>query len=86
MAISFNRAADFYDNTRTLAPEVSERLTVEILRLGQATPDTTFLESGIGTGQIALLMVKLDYAYARVIFQRRQWTSSSKRLRAKPID
>ncbi|MBD2109251.1 hypothetical protein [Nodosilinea sp. FACHB-13] len=42
MAISFDRAADFYDNTRTLALEVSERLTVEILRLGQVTPNTTF--------------------------------------------
>jgi len=47
MTISFDRAADFYDNTHTLAPEVSERLTGEILRLGRATPDTTFLEPGI---------------------------------------
>ncbi|MBW4462142.1 MAG: class I SAM-dependent methyltransferase [Nodosilinea sp. WJT8-NPBG4] len=66
MAISFDRAADFYDNTRTLAPEVSERLTTEILRLGQATPDTTFFEPGIGTGRIALLIVERGYAYTGV--------------------
>lgn len=66
MAISFDRAADFYDNTRTLAPEVSERLTAEILRLGQATPDTTFFEPGIGTGRIALPIVERGYAYTGV--------------------
>ncbi len=66
MPISFDRAADFYDNTRTLAPEVSERLTAEILRLGRATPDTTFFEPGIGTGRIALPIVERGYAYIGV--------------------
>ncbi|MBW4462459.1 MAG: class I SAM-dependent methyltransferase [Nodosilinea sp. WJT8-NPBG4] len=66
MTISFDRAADFYDNTRTLAPEVSERLTAEILRLGRATPDTTFFEPGIGTGRIALPIVERGYAYTGV--------------------
>lgn len=66
MTISFDRAADFYDNTRTLAPEVSERLTAELLRLGRATPNTTFFEPGIGTGRIALPIVKRGYAYTGV--------------------
>lgn len=66
MTISFDRAADFYDNTRTLAPEVSERLTAEILRLSQATPDTTFFEPGIGTGRVALPIVEQGYAYTGV--------------------
>jgi ubiquinone/menaquinone biosynthesis C-methylase UbiE len=63
MPISFDRAADFYDNTRTLAPEVSERLTAEILRLAQAPPAPTFLASGIDTGRVALPIVELGYAY-----------------------
>jgi ubiquinone/menaquinone biosynthesis C-methylase UbiE len=66
MPISFDRAADFYDNTRTLAPEVSERLTGEILRLTQATPDTTFLEPGIGTGRVALSIIERGYAYTGI--------------------
>lgn len=66
MTISFDRAADFYDNTRTLAPDVSKRLTAEILRLGRATPDTTFFEPGIGTGRIALPIVERGYAYTGV--------------------
>jgi ubiquinone/menaquinone biosynthesis C-methylase UbiE len=66
MTISFDRAADFYDNTRTLAPEVSERLTAEILKLGRATPDTTFFEPGIGTGRVALPLVELGYGYTGV--------------------
>ena len=66
MSISFDRAADFYDNTRTLALEVSERLTEEILRLGRATSDTTFFEPGIGTGRVALPIVEQGYAYTGV--------------------
>jgi ubiquinone/menaquinone biosynthesis C-methylase UbiE len=62
MPISFDRTADFYDNTRTLAPEVSERLTAEILRLAQA-PRPPFFASGIGTGRVALPIVELGYAY-----------------------
>ncbi len=66
MTISFDRIADLYDNTRTLAPEVSERLTAEILRLGRVTPDTTFFEPGIGTGRVALPLVERGYAYTGV--------------------
>jgi ubiquinone/menaquinone biosynthesis C-methylase UbiE len=66
MIISFDRAADFYDNTRTLAPEVSEWLTAEILRLGRVTPDTIFFEPGIGTGRVALPIVERGYAYTGV--------------------
>ena len=66
MTISFDRAADYYDSTRTLAPEVSERLTAEILRLGRATPETTFFEPGIGTGRVALPIVEQGYAYTGV--------------------
>jgi SAM-dependent methyltransferase len=66
MPISFDRAADFYDNTRTLAPEVSERLTDEILRLAQATPNITFFEPGIGTGRVALPIVERGYSYTGV--------------------
>lgn len=66
MPISFDRAADYYDKTRTLAPEVSERLTAEILRLGRATPETTFFEPGIGTGRVALPLIEQGYAYTGV--------------------
>ncbi|TVQ09598.1 MAG: SAM-dependent methyltransferase [Leptolyngbya sp. DLM2.Bin27] len=66
MTISFDRAADFYDQTRTLTPAVSERLTGEILKLAQATPETTFFEPGIGTGRVALPLVERGYGYTGV--------------------
>jgi hypothetical protein len=51
MTLSLDRAADCYDNTRTLAPEVSERLTAEILRLGRAAPTPRSLSQESAPGE-----------------------------------
>lgn len=63
MGISFDRIADRYDETRALPPDVMERVTAQILRLGRVTPDTHFFEPGIGTGRIALPLIQQGYAY-----------------------
>lgn len=64
--ISFDRVSDIYDATRALPPSVSEQVTDSILNLVSATPDTTFLEAGIGTGRIALPIVRRGYSYTGV--------------------
>lgn len=65
-SISFDRVSGLYDATRGLPPEVSDQVTNFILDLVSATPETTFLEPGIGTGRIALPIVERGYHYTGV--------------------
>lgn len=66
MAISFDRAADYYDQTRAMPPEVADRVTDCIVQLSRATAETHFFEPGVGTGRIALPLVQRGYAYTGV--------------------
>ena len=52
-SISFDHAADFYDETRALPPEVASRLTEALLREIEGVADGAVLEVGVGTGRIA---------------------------------
>lgn len=52
-SISFDHAADFYDATRALPPDVSARLTDALVREISAAGAARVLEVGIGTGRIA---------------------------------
>src|SRR5262245_19720761 len=50
-SVSFDRAAHFYDATRSLPPEVAQAQTAQLLsELGDA--DRPVLEIGVGTGRI----------------------------------
>jgi SAM-dependent methyltransferase len=51
-SIAFDRAAQYYDQTRGLPPEVSEQITDRLE--AAAGPGARFLEIGVGTGRIAL--------------------------------
>ncbi|HEY2834448.1 MAG TPA: class I SAM-dependent methyltransferase [Sporichthyaceae bacterium] len=51
-AVSFDRAADFYDRTRGLSPELEQAQT-ELLA-GELTGASRCLEIGVGTGRIGL--------------------------------
>jgi ubiquinone/menaquinone biosynthesis C-methylase UbiE len=63
---SFDRVASIYDASRGLPEFVSEQVTEYILRLVSATPNTTFLEPGVGTGRIALPIVQRGYSYTGI--------------------
>jgi SAM-dependent methyltransferase len=52
VSVSFDRAAGFYDQTRGLRPEVSERVADRIEET--VGPEARLLEIGVGTGRIAL--------------------------------
>ena len=51
-SVVFDRAADYYDDTRGLPDEVSEQIADRME--AAAAPEARFLELGVGTGRIAL--------------------------------
>ncbi|MCA9907884.1 MAG: methyltransferase domain-containing protein [Anaerolineae bacterium] len=53
-SIDFDRAADFYDQTRGFPPGVSEQAAALIAQAGNLTAQSRVLEVGVGTGRIAL--------------------------------
>src|SRR5262245_32183987 len=61
--ISFDRAVDYYDETRGLVPGAAEKIRDAILDYTHVTPTARFLELGIGTGRIALPFIAAGYQY-----------------------
>jgi len=55
-SLPFDRAATFYDDTRGIPEDISERITQTILDL--APPDRPMLEAGAGTGRISVPLLK----------------------------
>jgi SAM-dependent methyltransferase len=78
MSISFDRAADFYDETRGYPPGVGERVGRALLEAAGATPEIRLLELGVGTGRIALPIIRAGYRYTGVDISPRMMS----RLRA----
>jgi SAM-dependent methyltransferase len=56
---SFDRAADIYDQTRGLPPEVSRQVGQAFLQLTNLPTRARVLELGVGTGRIALPILDL---------------------------
>ncbi|HZS91946.1 MAG TPA: methyltransferase domain-containing protein [Chloroflexota bacterium] len=65
-SISFDRAADYYDRTRGYPPGVAERVGQALLTAADATPSTRILELGVGTGRIALPIIKAGYTFTGI--------------------
>lgn len=59
--VYYSRIADIYDQSRWLTESIAEEVADYILTLVQATPETTFLEPGVGTGLNVLPLVKRGY-------------------------
>jgi len=70
-SVCFDRAADFYDATRSFPPAVEEEIAAAISAAVGATPETHFLEVGIGTGRIALPLIRRGYSYCGVDISER---------------
>ncbi|MEM9483460.1 MAG: class I SAM-dependent methyltransferase [Cyanobacteria bacterium P01_F01_bin.116] len=58
----YNSIASIYDQTRWMTESVAEEVADVILKLVNATPNTSFLEPGVGTGLNVLPLVKLGYS------------------------
>jgi ubiquinone/menaquinone biosynthesis C-methylase UbiE len=66
----YSKIAHLYDDTRPLSNVVSEQIADCILQLVGATPETKFLEPGIGTGRVALPIIKRSYLYTGIDISR----------------
>ncbi len=66
MPISFDRAAEYYDETRGYAPGVGERVGRALLEAAGATAASRILEMGVGTGRIALPIIRTGYSYTGI--------------------
>jgi ubiquinone/menaquinone biosynthesis C-methylase UbiE len=62
----YNHIATIYDATRSLPFKISQQVTDTVLQLVSATPKTTFLEIGIGTGIIGIPFVQRGYPYTGI--------------------
>jgi ubiquinone/menaquinone biosynthesis C-methylase UbiE len=60
--IYYDHIAEIYDQTRWFTESIAEDVADFILALVQATPETAFLEPGVGTGLNVLPLVKRGYA------------------------
>ncbi len=58
----YDNIAQIYDQTRWLTESVAEEVADFILKLVCATPETSFLEPGVGTGLNVLPFVKRGYS------------------------
>jgi len=76
--------AHLYDVTRPLPRSVSEEVADCILRLVAATPDTTFLEPGIGTGRTGLPIINRGYSYTGVDISKQMMDELRRKLQQVP--
>ncbi|MDS3862309.1 class I SAM-dependent methyltransferase [Thermosynechococcaceae cyanobacterium BACA0444] len=60
--VYYSNIAHIYDQTRWLPEPIAEDVADFILTLVNATPETTFLEPGVGTGLNVLPFVKRGYS------------------------
>jgi ubiquinone/menaquinone biosynthesis C-methylase UbiE len=66
MSINFDRAADYYDDTRGYRADVAQAIGRALAAAAHASPNTRFLEIGVGTGRIALPLIALGHDYTGV--------------------
>src|SRR5438128_12662491 len=84
LSISFDRAADTYDQTRGYPPDVQERIGRALLDAAGATHQSRILEMGVGTGRIALPIIRAGYRYTGVDISPRMMEKLRAALRPIP--
>ena len=65
-SLSFDSVAHIYDATRGYPDDIAQQIAGAIEKTANATPQTAFLEVGIGTGRIALPLASLGHNYTGV--------------------
>ncbi len=78
-SVAFDRAADYYDNTRGFPPGVEKEIGALMVRTGGLNAASRVLEIGVGTGRIALPVSEHVRAYIGIDLAR----PMMERLRAK---
>jgi ubiquinone/menaquinone biosynthesis C-methylase UbiE len=80
----YDGIAPLYDVSRPLPSLISEQVTDCILELVKATPETKFLEPGIGTGRTALPIIKRGYSYTGVDISKEMMDELKRKLHEVP--
>ncbi len=81
-SLSFDPIAPVYDATRGYPESVVQKITLGIEKVAAATPETTILEVGIGTGRIAYPLASLGHTYTGVDISEKMVELLEAKLRA----
>jgi ubiquinone/menaquinone biosynthesis C-methylase UbiE len=81
-SIVFDRAVEYYDETRGFPPGVEDQVAALFVRAGNLTRASRVLEIGVGTGRIALPLARRVHSVTGVDLSR----GMMNRLRAKRTD
>lgn len=80
----YDTIAHLYDQTRWLKESVAEEVADFILELVEATPETSFLEPGVGTGLNVLPFVKRGYAVTGIDISEKMLNQFRQKLHSTP--
>lgn len=81
-SLSFDQVAHAYDATRGYPDVVAQQIALAIERVSNATPQTRFLEVGVGTGRIAFPLASLGHIYTGVDISEKMVEQLQEKLRA----
>jgi len=86
VSVSFDRAADYYDETRGYPSAVAARIGQTLRDAAAAMPSSRLLELGVGTGRVALPIVEAGagYHYTGIDLSARMLDVLRAKLRAVP--
>ena len=80
----YDNIAEIYDQTRWLTESVASEVADFILELVDATPETSFLEPGVGTGLNVLPLVRRGYSVTGIDVSQEMLDQFSRKLREIP--
>ena len=83
-SVSFDRIADRYDATRALPPEQQTQIARGILTVVRGGMDTRIVEPGVGTGRLALPLLREGVTYTGTDISPRMLDEFRLKLRAEP--
>jgi SAM-dependent methyltransferase len=83
-SISFDRISERYDATRTLPPEPQDRVARGIMAAVGGRMGTRFVEPGVGTGRLALPLLRQGAEYVGVDISRLMLDRLREKLDAEP--
>lgn len=81
-SFSFDHLASIYDATRGFPDAVTQQVTQAIIEASNATPQTAFLEVGVGTGRIASPIALRGHTFTGVDISTNMLTLLEEKLKA----
>lgn len=84
-SVAFDRAVEYYDETRGFPPGEVEPVTKALRRAGHFNADSRVLEIGVGTGRIALPVSKHVKSYYGVDISRPMMNRLQAKQQGEPI-